>query len=629
MHIINLNNENILIGAEWENITPPIPVNHPFFINYLAKKKAISAKKEFGYSLSNNSERTGSYCLIQEDEIESIQKATDTDVAPKDILSGEAILFDYINENITKENDIPSNGILVFIKSFIVNGNIYFWVVSFDQSKNLFLSSDGKGSHFIVEDAHNVISRIQTYKIAIDTVSLCFLQDDVETYYALNGFDDKKITIESKNFFEFIKKNKKKYQLKQYYKESKLNKNVLVLPASLVVLSSVAYVGYNWYEVNSNSELIDIVGGENLNQKLTQYKKINEENKPQKTFNDSLFINKLTEDFINDYEKSLYTGKEIARVFYQINKSIPEYLVGWHFDNIFYKDNAFYVSFSRQTNQKGVYFILDNYVDYLNSLNDYIKLQPYELQNKGNLRIYRVAHSVNPKRYAELNKIKNTLVNNNTLSSNLYNKTNELIKLINGVANELYDIDEMSFFDSYVFNEKINKIEDLGYLYDKLKKAENDFSKTVNGGGKENLFLPQDYTLGNIMDFVSMMQIDSMFAWTFPVKNGIYPSEKNLKTYNPKIKKKTRGARTKQNERVYSHAVESYSVKISNNAGDNNEEGKVKTYGVPDMLKLGEIIDKPFVTVQSAVYDKNSEDWEFVISFYRRTNTYYSLYNSQ
>ena len=76
----------------------------------------------------------------------------------------------------------------------------------------------------------------------------------------------------------------------------------------------------------------------------------------------------------------------------------------------------------------------------------------------------------------------------------------------------------------------------------------------------------------------------------------------------------------KKSKDEYKPAIESYQVTISTR--ESEEEGKIKSYGVRDMIQLGLLLDRPFINVDTVEYSKLDEQWVFSIHFNRQTPEY-------
>jgi hypothetical protein len=155
------------------------------------------------------------------------------------------------------------------------------------------------------------------------------------------------------------------------------------------------------------------------------------------------------------------------------------------------------------------------------------------------------------------------------------------------------------------------KVEQVEADIERARASFNNAKRTYKG--TEPLVIEDNLVLGNVMDFVTMLQLDSFFEWSFPELSRTYPSEASLEKKNRKKSKRSK-------VEIYGPAIESYSVEISTRSSE--EDGKVKSYGISDMIHLGLLINKPFINVDLVEYDKMSEQWKFLVHFHRKTPEY-------
>ena len=127
--------------------------------------------------------------------------------------------------------------------------------------------------------------------------------------------------------------------------------------------------------------------------------------------------------------------------------------------------------------------------------------------------------------------------------------------------------------------------------------------------------IDESWVSGNWNDYIVLMQTDNLFNWSVPTYGLSFPSEEQIEAKGKKANDRKKG-----DEPKYSTAIQSYSVKISTNEGDDGNN--VRTYGILDFKQLMEILSQPSIQVVGVQYFKESEQWSVDIRFYAKTDTF-------
>ena len=89
-----------------------------------------------------------------------------------------------------------------------------------------------------------------------------------------------------------------------------------------------------------------------------------------------------------------------------------------------------------------------------------------------------------------------------------------------------------------------------------------------------------------------------------------------------------KGKRKKDDvESPYKPAILIHQVTVATQ--EDTEDGKSRSYGVDDMLKLSFYIEKPFVDVLSVKYTREGEQWTYDMVFYRKTHTFDKFFSEK
>ena len=203
-------------------------------------------------------------------------------------------------------------------------------------------------------------------------------------------------------------------------------------------------------------------------------------------------------------------------------------------------------------------------------------------------------------------------------------------KLSSEWLNADYLFDEMPFFDRYVLNSGADLMDNAKVVASEIEKEMEKLDELLKlDYNNISERVTPSWVSAKKVDFITLMQTDSLFTWTLPVVEFTFPSKEDIesKNYKPKAKK-SRGSRGKSikakkvsaNIPSYGAAINAYSVKISTNSSD--EEGSVKSYGILDLQHLMEKLNVPSVQVESVNYSKSDEQWTVVIRFYEKTSEF-------
>lgn len=334
------------------------------------------------------------------------------------------------------------------------------------------------------------------------------------------------------------------------------------------------------------------------------------------TWTDKNFVETVKTQYFNHDKAHPYSPTQVAVVIHEINRTLPTYLAEWEFKKIRYENGRFFAEYHRNPKGKGVYFVLDSKIKSLDALVDSYRIEPADIRDLATVRDYEVIPSMTlsgsmaaQMQLQDMAKIKRTEA-----------AMIELADDAEGVAKKLkrkFQVYRgLSFTDKWIMMEPVELAEDAKKLSRKLKKLKSEMKEideTLNGIPETEI--PQESLLGNKLDFISMMHVDSFFNWSPPVTTGTFPDKDSLRE---------RAGKSKE-ESEYKPAILIYSVTVQTQ--EDMEEGKTRSYGVDDMMKLSHYIEKPFVDVTSVEYTRKDEQWEYNMVFYRKTPTYDKFFN--
>ena len=466
-----------------------------------------------------------------------------------------------------------------------------------------------------------------------DNISIIVIDDDGEASTLAKSivenlhFDVKrKLAVIPRPAFESAAKNPD-LKPKRLYKPSKIKVKKLGVIAASAAIATCGWLGFSYLSQSSaNDFFTDHSYWSNVQKQMKAYDdKSDELGASSKYWDDRTYRNDVLSTFVDSLSDNLYTSEEVAYILRYINMTLPVYSSEWELSTLEYENNNFIATYNRIDKGKGVYFMLDEDLFEIDEKDNGIRIEPFFLGDMADVRKYSIIPKISLERQASISKMRAVMRAENAATEAYADAAYNASKKSSQLINYKHMYTNMGFFDKWFLlkgNDTYN--EALQVKNGMLKNAIDDVKMAETAYGEQQKLTLQDkLIIGNKYDFVTMMQLDSFFEWTFPVATSSFPTADAIENKNKKSKKKKK-KRAKEDAKTsipYGPSIISYSVTISTQDSE-NEEGKVKSYGISDMIRLGQMLDKPFVHVDYVNYDRVNEQWEMQIHFFTKTQDY-------
>jgi hypothetical protein len=365
-----------------------------------------------------------------------------------------------------------------------------------------------------------------------------------------------------------------------------------------------------WSELRQQEKQIDTIV-ENLASKGSKW-------------DDRTYRKDVLTTFVDSLSNNLYSPNEIVSVIRHINIIFPNYASEWEFSDIRYEDNNFIVRYVRIPNGKGVYFMLDEHIEKLNRERKEVNIDIYGLNDDATEREYSVTPSIALSRQSTSSDLKKTMRGENAAEETLIEEGEDALKSTKRMLGYSREYENMPFLKKwFMFGGETLYSEAKMYELSSLKKESKEYNDAlVAYNQQEKVTIDEDLIIGNKYDFVTMMQLDSFFEWTFPESNMSFPTKEMLKEKNAKPKKARRGKKAPKKVEIYGPSILGYNVVISTQSA--SDDSQITSYGIADMNRLGSMLNKPFVHVDKVEYSKIDEQWDVSIHFFTKTQFYES-----
>ncbi|APD91938.1 hypothetical protein BM525_18830 (plasmid) [Alteromonas mediterranea] len=468
-----------------------------------------------------------------------------------------------------------------------------------------------------------------------DNISIIVIDDDGEAATLAKSivenlhFDVKrKLAIIPRPAFEKAALNPE-LKPKRLYKPSKIKVKKLGVIAAAVALATCGWLGFSYLSQSSADDFFsDPSYWSNIQKQMKAFDdKSDELGSSSKYWDDRTYRNDVLSSFVDSLADNLYTSEEVAYILRYINMTLPVYTSEWELSTLEYENNNFIATYNRIDKGKGVYFMLDEDIFEIDEKDNGIRIEPFFLGDMADVRKYSIIPKISLERQASISKMRSVMRAENAVTDAYADAAYKASKKSLQLINYKHAYANMGFFDKwFLLKGSDTYSEALQVKNGMLKNAIDDVQLAEKAyNEQEKLTLQDRLIIGNKYDFVTMMQLDSFFEWTFPIATSSFPGadaieEKNKKSKKKKKRKKSAKADTKVST-PYGPSIISYSVTISTQDSE-NEEGKVKSYGISDMIRLGQMLDKPFVHVDYVNYDRVNEQWEMQIHFFTKTQDY-------
>ena len=464
-----------------------------------------------------------------------------------------------------------------------------------------------------------------------DNISIIVIDDDGEAHTLAKtvidnlGFDaDKKLVVITRPTFEKAAQDKDLLP-KRIYKPSKIKVRKIGIVAAAVSLAVVGWLGVSYLnQGDAQSYFENGPKWSKLQQQRKDYDDLNEDlSSGSKYWDDRTYRKDVLGTFVNSLSDNLYTSEEIAYILRYINMALPLYSSEWELISLEYRNNNFIATYDRIDKGKGVFFMLDEDILEIDNKDNGIRIEPLSLSEDAETRQYSVIPAITLKRQAEVSQMKKIMRGENAATEILADAAKDASRKAGQMLSYKRAFEGMSFFDKWFLMKGEDTYEQAQRTeYGSLKRAlEEVEDATKLFEAQEKLQLKDELIIGNKYDFVTMMQLDSFFEWTFPLATASFPDADAIEEKNKKSKNKKKKDKKKAETLNYGPSIISYSVTISTQESE-NEEGKVKSYGISDMIRLGQMLNKPFVHVDYVNYDKINEQWEMEVHFFTKTQDY-------
>lgn len=577
----------LLVGTSWDEIDAFVHPLAKLKLRYHAAKTGL-----YGGILTNVSKKTYMYTLVPEEHV--------------GLPSGDMIVSRMINKRKSERDNIVVFVYVIRDKDrFVANK---YWLTAI-QPDGQFL----KNYEHICENKSQLknelsnLSAIGNYDIAmLDTQ-----RAELESILGEESFADSDVNwnFAKSEFKQFL--DDEGCRFSRYHEKFNIQVNKLVYTSGAIATVLVGFGSFSFfYQMNSNAYFDDgraYRDVRNLEDNLAERISFLTE---KKSWTDKSFQEVVKSQYFENEKEHPYRPSQVALVIREINKTLPTYLAEFEFESIVYEKGKFFAEYVRNPTGKGVYFVLDEKVKAIDSLVDTYSVEPYELKELATIRVYEIIPDISLDGVAEAQAQLQSLAKVKRTETSLKEKADDAESVAKKLKRTHQIYRGLNFVDKWIMMEPKDLAEqakryqkNLDRLLEEIKEIETTLSSI------DPSVIPQQSLLGNKLDFISMMHVDSFFNWSPPNLIETFPDADILKGKNGKNK-----------DSSYKPAIFIYRVKVQTQ--EDMDEGKTRSYGVDDMLKLSHYIERPFVDVERVKYSRQDEQWEYDMIFYRKTNTY-------
>lgn len=623
---INVGEHSLLIGSQWQTESKLKGV----LFSLALRSRAQSAGMHYAASFSADPKGALQYALISPTGGE------------KQLYSADMI----VAKNAAQWAPKDDNSLTVFVKSIPVENNDFssaYWICAVNLDGTLL-----SGGKHIAENDAELVEMLNLLSLTYDQFTFLSVDRDypLQSFFAEN---EHRLSISgtaphhhiTEDEFEMaVKKGLDDAAFRQVYKPSRLKPKKIGLSIGITAAIILGLTGRSYLAQSDSIEYFEKSGSYQAvsSDKSSYEKKMNEIKLSAKKWDDRTFRKVTLDQFVADLQSNQFSPMDVTAVLYEINRSMPMFAAEWQLTEIVYDHNRFFCRYERIEGGKGVYFLLDQFISQIN--NPHFKITPNSLTAQGEARTFEITPNITLPRAELLSTMGNSLRDESKSDTQLSRQLKKGADAASSILSIHDQYNTMDFKQRWVFNEGVGLLEQAMTAESSLSNAKKAIQNVqVERKKLTPLVLDNNLIIGNVMDFISMMQIDSFFEWSYPALIRTYPDESALSERNKEAIKADRASDKKkkkdkkdngfedetQNKKkkslpIYGAAIESYKVEIK--TLPSAEEEKTKSYGIADMLQLGLLIDKPFVNVDRVEYDKRTEQWSFHIHFHRKTPEY-------
>lgn len=623
---IKVGEHTLLIGSQWQTENKLKGV----LFSLALRSRAQSAGMHYATSFAVGTKGALQYSLL-----------TSTG-GEKQLYSADMIIAKNAVHWVPKDD----NALTVFVKSIPVANNEFssaYWVCAVNLDGTLL-----SGGKHIAENDAELVEMLNLLCLTYDQFRFLSIDRDypLQSFFAEN---EHRLSISgtaphhhiTEDEFELaVKKGLEDAIFRQVYKPSRLKPKKIGLSIGVVAVITLALTARSYLAQSDSIEYFENSGSyQSVSSEKSAYdKQMNEIKLSAKKWDDRTFRKVTLDQFVADLQNNQFSPMDVTAVLYEINRSMPMFAAEWQLTEIVYDHNRFFCRYERIEGGKGVYFLLDQFISQIN--NPHFKITPNSLTAQGEARTFEITPNIKLPRSELLSSMGNSLREESKSDTQLSRQLKKGADAASSILSIHDQYNTMDFKQRWVFNEGSDLLEQAMNAESALSNAKKSI-QSVQAERKKitPLVLDNNLIIGNVMDFVSMMQIDSFFEWSYPAMIRTYPDESSLSERNREAIKADRAGEKKKKKNkndsgfdddskdkkkkpspIYGAAIESYKVEIK--TLPSAEEEKTKSYGIADMLQLGLLIDKPFVNVDRVEYDKRTEQWSFHIHFHRKTPEY-------
>ena len=601
--VVSFSGRRTAIGSSWTQTA-----SKGIKLSFEIRKIASTSGQHFAYTYKPGGDSSSL----------EVQYATfDNEMCEVPTIIGEAAIARNINSWVKGQTN--SNNPRLFIKS-LPRETAYspsrFWVVPVEKNGRISIE-DLK----IARDSHELNSWWDAASLTNDQFTFVVVQNDGESKNFVDGIQsslkeqydevDPIVVIAEDTFSKALDPDE--LTIKRVYRPSKIKVKKVAVFVSAAVIGVTSLMGLSYITQSDSRDFFENDDFRtHVSSKISDYGNYMKDYKGSSYWTDESYRKETIENFVDNMSNNMFKAVDIAVILREINRTLPIHAAEWRLTKLTYEKNGFYARYDRNQDGRGVYFMLDEIIAKINQNTANMSITPYDLpeQDQGEVRIFRIIPKANLERQDIIDDMTETIAKEEKLRSRYGKYIKRAYDKATGLDDLFKKYDNLTAQQKWVTRDSIALLEEGELLMSEFEEADSGLSSMVKTyNAREKATIDKSLILGNVIDFVAMMQMDSFFQWTYPKLVGTYPSEDMLEQKN---KKKSKDE--------YKPAIESYQVTISTR--ESEEEGKIKSYGVRDMIQLGLLLDRPFINVDTVEYSKLDEQWVFSIHFNRQTPEY-------
>tara|TARA_B100000809_G_C15136162_1_gene530690 strand:- start:1166 stop:3016 length:1851 start_codon:yes stop_codon:yes gene_type:complete len=526
----------------------------------------------------------------------------------------------FVAQSLSELNN--SDGTFVFVKNIGDELSERFWICAVNQSGHIHGQDDQ-----IIEGAHQLVTVLNELRVISNNITLsCFDSEGIvkniaNEWIGEEGFE--LTTITEMAFDAYIEAHTS--FAKQIYKPSAIPVKRAAIISGILALTCLAGLGGGYVSqiddssFFSNGSLEKMIDSEQ--DKIATYLK---SQKVSKSWNDKSFRKNVMDNFSDFYLSHNYTSQQIGQIFADIERNLPLYSVEWKITKIAFKDGEFFILYKRIEKSKGTFGLLDEYIASIDKQTPEFTITPHKLTNEGTVRVYKVDSTRYESMIGERSLLTREQSERKSLLNDINAESNSLKRLYGDAEGYKDEFDNLPFAERYVLQSGSTLVDDTEGVVSRINRSKKKL-RTLRA--KMDKLPPQkineEWVNGNVLDFITMMHVDSLFSWTYPEADIGFPNKVDLKAGNKSAssKKKKKSSKSSKSKKVYDKAIESHLVQVKT-TDTNDEEGSVSSYGVLDLQHLMLLVDKHYIQIELIEYLKDSEQWGVNLRFYTKTEEF-------